>query len=90
MDTTFFNTVDMTCCIIVSITNTVFIMCQSQQVMLAIVKNVASLEAQLLACACPTHVRVGHTKYTSACTSSLCWEKKYIYIFLLKQNIIPK
>ena len=55
MDTTFFNTVDMTCCMIVSITNTMFIMCQSQQVMLAVVKNVASLEAQPLACVCPTH-----------------------------------
>ena len=53
--------------------------------MLAIVKNVASLEAQLLACACPTHVHVGHTKYTSACMSSLCWENKYIYLFTKKE-----
>ena len=55
--------------------------------MLAIVKNVASLEAQLLACACPTHVRVASLKmlYTSACMSSLCWEKKYIYLFTKKE-----
>ena len=58
MDTTFFNIVDMTCCMIVSITNTMFIMCQSQQVMLAVVKNVASLEAQPLACVCVLHTHL--------------------------------